>query len=76
MKDDKELRDELNKLSDEAMKITEELCNKFKEFDSIQTGEPTEEEQEKYGAFLMETDRRRAMILRRILIEYGGLLYI
>lgn len=77
MKTDEELKNELNALSDDALAIAEELCNIFKRFPAIDTGEAeTEEEKDKLVAFQMEIDRRRAIILRRILVEYSGLLFI
>ena len=39
MKTDDELRNELNALSDDALAIAEELCEIFKRFPAIETGE-------------------------------------
>lgn len=77
MKTDDEVKSELNALSDDALAIAEELCGIFKRFPAIELGEAeTDEEKQKLVAFQMEIDRRRAIILRRILVEYGGLLFI
>lgn len=77
MKTDEEVKNELNALSDDALAIAEELCEIFKRFPAIELGKAeTEEEKQKLVAFQMEIDRRRAIILRRILIEYSGLLFI
>lgn len=77
MKDDKILKQELDELSNKAAAAADELCEIFRAFDKIDAGKPEgEEETSKYRQFLFETDRRRAIILRRILIEFGGLLYL
>jgi len=77
MRTDEEVKKDLNELSDKALALAEDLCELFKRFPAIETGEAeTDEEKQKLIAFQMEIDRRRAIILRRILVEYGGLLYI
>lgn len=77
MKKDEDLQKEIDELSDKAMDKANELCELFKQFLAIETGEPeTDEEKQKLMSFQLELDRRRAMILRRILIEYGGFLFI
>lgn len=77
MRTDEEVKKDLNELSDKALALAEDLCDLFKRFPAIETGEAeTDEEKQKLIAFQMEIDRRRAIILRRILVEYGGLLYI
>lgn len=77
MKKDEDLLKELNEMSDKAMEAAEELCNIFKQFPNIDPGEPeNDEEKKKITSFQIELDRRRAMILRRILIEFGGFLFI
>ena len=77
MRTDEELKKELDTLSDEAMEAAEKLCEVFKKFPAIDTGKPeNEEEEKKILGFQLEQDRRRAIILRRILIEFGGFLFI
>lgn len=76
MKDDELLKQELDELSDRAIAAADELCEIFRAFDSIDKGEPIDEEMLKYNQYLYEADRRRALILRRILIEFGGFLYL
>lgn len=77
MKDDEILKQELDELSNKAADAAEELCEIFRAFDKIDAGKPEgEEETTKYNQYLFELDRRRALILRRILIEFGGFLYL
>lgn len=77
MRTDEEVKKDLNSLSDEAIEAADKLCELFKRFPAIETGEAeTEEEKQKLVAFQMEIDRRRAIILRRILVEFSGLLFI
>lgn len=76
MKEDEILQQELDALSDDAVAAADKLCEVFRAFDKIDAGKPTEEEAKKYHEFLFEVDRRRALILRRILIEFGGFLYL
>lgn len=77
MRTDEEVKKDLNSLSDEAIEVADKLCELFKRFPAIETGEAeTEEEKQKLVAFQMEIDRRRAIILRRILVEFSGLLFI
>ena len=77
MKNDEDLQKELDDLSEEAREAAEKLCEIFRRFDAIDTGKPeTDEEKQKRISFSMETDRRRAMILRRVLLEFGGFLFI
>lgn len=77
MKNDEDLQKELDNLSEEAREAAEKLCEIFRRFDAIDTGKPeTDEEKQKRVSFSMETDRRRAMILRRVLLEFGGFLFI
>ena len=77
MRKDEDIQKDLNALSDEAMETANKLCELFKRFPAIETGEAeTEEEKKKLDALNYELDRRRAIILRRILIEYSGFLFI
>lgn len=77
MRKDEDIQKDLNALSDEAMETANKLCELFKRFPAIETGEAeTEEEKQKLDALNYELDRRRAIILRRILIEYSGFLFI
>ena len=77
MRTDEELRKELDALSDEAMEAAEKLCEVFRKFPAIDTGEPeNDEEKQKILGFQLEEDRRRAIILRRVLIEFGGFLFV
>ena len=77
LKKDEELQKALDSLSDEAMETANKLCELFKRFPAIETGEAeTDEEKQKLASFQFELDRRRAIILRRILIEFAGFLYI
>ncbi len=77
MRTDEEIKKDLKALSDEAVEVADKLCEIFKRFPAIDAGTAeTEEEKEKLVALRMEMDRRRAIILRRILIEYSGLLFI
>ena len=77
MKTDEELKKELDTLSDEAMEAAEKLCALFRQFPAIDTGNPeNDEEKQKILSFQLEQDRRRAIILRRILIEFGGFLFV
>ena len=77
MRTDEELQKEIDALSDEAMELANKLCDVFKKFPAIDTGEPeNDEEKKKILACQYEQDRRRAVILRRLLIEFGGFLFI
>ena len=77
MKDDEILKQELDELSNKAAAVADELCEIFRAFDKIDAGKPEgEEETTKYHQYLFEVDRRRALILRRILVEFGGFLYL
>lgn len=77
MRKDEDIQKDLNALSDEAMETANKLCELFKRFPAIETGKAeTEEEKQKLDALNYELDRRRAIILRRILIEYSGFLFI
>lgn len=77
LKSDEELQKEIDALSDEAMKAAEELSMIFKRFPAIETGEAeTDEEKQKLASFQFELDRRRAIILRRLMIEFAGFLFI
>lgn len=77
MRNDEELTQELDELTNKAKDAAEELCKLFEQFIAIDPGTPeTDEEKKKIVSFSIELDRRRAMILRRILIEYGGFLFI
>lgn len=77
LKSDEELQEEINTLSDEAMETAEKLAELFKRFPAIETGEAeTDEEKQKLASFQYELDRRRAIILRRLMIEFSGFLFI
>ena len=77
MRTDEEVKKDLNSLSDEAIEVADKLCELFKRFPAIETGEAeTEEEKQKIESLQFELDRRRAIILRRIMIEFSGFLFI
>jgi len=77
MRKDEDIQKELDALSDEAMEAANKLCELFRRFPAIETGEAeTEEEKQKIESLQFELDRRRAIILRRIMIEFSGFLFI
>lgn len=76
MNDEQVIIKELNELSTAAFKQAEELCKALEAIGHIDMGTPTEEEAQKYQSLLLEIDRRRAFVLRRLLLEYGNLLFV
>lgn len=78
MREDEILIKELNEVSDAALAAAESFCDALGKIGEIDPGTPNKEdaeEMQKYQAFMVEKDRRRNLILRRILLEYGNLLF-
>jgi hypothetical protein len=70
----KELDDITKKTFDKA----QELCELMYEYEDIDIGDMSESEEDKdnYRGYRAAIDMRRQAVLKRILVEWGGLLYI
>lgn len=77
MKDVEVLVNELDEKTDAAMAAAQTFCDALAAFEEIEPGDRTTEEDEKnYRGFASAIDTRRLYCLKRILIEYGNLLYL
>lgn len=76
MRKDEELTQGLRDKAEAAMKAANELCEALNDFRNIEVGEISEEEQEKYRAFCAAIDSHKQLILKRILMEHGYLLFL
>ena len=73
--------EEINKTLDERSKelqeCAENFCKALREFHEFDIGEiETDEDKANAQSLLMEIDRRKAIILRRVMIEHGNLLFL
>lgn len=67
----------LNARSDDLQAMAEEFCKAMREFHEFEVGEiETDEDKQNLTGLMMEIDRRKAIILRRILIEHGNVLFL
>lgn len=81
MKSIEDLTKELNDISRESFKKAQELSEVLKKYNDIDievenVDELTEEEQNNIKGFLASIDARRQAVLRRLLVEWGGLLFM
>jgi hypothetical protein len=76
MRKDEELTLELKEKTIAAMDAANVLCEALKDFRNIEVGETSEEEQDKYRAFCAAIDSNKQLVLKRILMEHGYLLFL
>jgi hypothetical protein len=76
MKKREEFQEELVNCTNRALGAAQELAKMLDEFDSIDLGEVSEEEYNEYRSCLIEIDRHKSLVLRRLLLEYGNLLFV
>lgn len=77
MKTQEEIFKELDQISNDAVEAAEAFCEAMKAFKTIDLGTGDDEEIKKLRySVIAEADSRKAFILRRILIEYGYLLFL
>lgn len=76
MKSVEDLTKELDEKTKKALEQIEALSNTLKEFDDIDIGEvETDEDKNNQRAFYAAVNVRRQGTLRRLLSEWGGLLF-
>lgn len=72
-----ELTQELDDITKESLNKAQELSELLKKFNDIDPGEvTTDEDKENIRGFYASIDVRRQSVLRRLLIEWGGILFI
>lgn len=76
MRKDEELTLELKEKTMAAMDAANAFCEALKDFRNIEVGEISEEEQDKYRAFCAAIDSNKQLVLKRILMEHGYLLFL
>lgn len=79
MKSVEDTTKELDEITKESFEKAQELSNILKKYNDIDLelgDEPTEEETEKAKAFWTSVDVRRQGVFRRLLVEWGGVLFL
>ena len=72
-----EINKTLDERSQELQDCAETFCKALREFHEFEIGEiETDEDKANLPMLMMEMDRRKAIILRRVLIEHGNLLFL
>ena len=76
MKTSEELTLELQEKTIAAMDAANIFCEALSDFRNIEVGETSEEEQDKYRAFCAAVDSQKQLVLKRVLMEHGYLLFL
>lgn len=79
MKSISEVAKELDEITKESFDKAQELSDILKKYNNIDLElgeEPTEEDRKNEQNFFSSVDARRQGVLRRLLVEWGGLLFI
>ena len=76
MKTNEELTLALQEKTVAAMDAANAFCEALSDFRNIEIGETSEEEQEKYRAFCAAIDSQKQLVLKRVLMEHGYLLFL
>lgn len=71
-----ELTKELDNIAQESFDKAQELSEIMKKYEDIDLGETTDEDKENIRAFYSAVNVRRQAVLRRLLTEWGGLLFV
>lgn len=79
MKTVEEVTKELDEITKESFEKAQELSDILKKYNDIDLElgeEPSEEDKNNEKGFFASVDARRQGVLRRLLVEWGGLLFI